>query len=145
MCTAARRMQLKVPMRFTLMTRVNSSSLAGPDLPSVFMAVPMPEAPPVTTARTDASSMEVLLGRNGILEIESHAHALFPGRAAPDPLRVSGLRPIVRHLPARIPLLRRAGASVHAAPGTAGGGRVSARDVGGPLRRRELAPGDRRR
>src|SRR6266436_1562644 len=32
------------------------------------------------------------LRRNGILEIESHAHALFPGRAAPDPLRVSGLR-----------------------------------------------------
>ncbi len=35
-------MQLKVPIRFTWITRVNSSSLAGPDLPSVFMAVPIP-------------------------------------------------------------------------------------------------------
>src|SRR5919109_345914 len=42
MCVAASRMQLNVPMRFTVTTRVNSSSLAGPDLPSVFIAVPMP-------------------------------------------------------------------------------------------------------
>src|SRR5437773_3013472 len=139
MCVAASRMQLNVPMRFTLMTRVNSSSLAGPDLPSVFIAVPMPaqftrtlmaprrpravsraaatssalltsagvktaaspsdfatsapgeagrsrmamrapapasraavarprpDAPPVTTARTDASSMDDPPRRNGIL------------------------------------------------------------------------------
>src|SRR5213594_1928035 len=139
MWTAASRMQLKVPIRFTVMTRVNSSSFAGPDLPSVFMAVPMPaqftstlmapsraraasrapatssalvtsagvntaaspsdfatsapgeagrsrmamrapapasraavarprpDAPPVTTARTDASSMDDPPRRNGIL------------------------------------------------------------------------------
>ena len=34
MSAAVRRMQLKVPMRFTWMTRVNSSSFAGPDLPN---------------------------------------------------------------------------------------------------------------
>src|SRR5947208_3221995 len=42
MIAAARRMQLNVPMRFTWMTRENSSSFAGPALPTVFIAVPMP-------------------------------------------------------------------------------------------------------
>ena len=37
MMAATSRMQLKVPMRFTWMTRVNSSSLAGPALPKVFI------------------------------------------------------------------------------------------------------------
>src|SRR2546426_2196160 len=42
MIAAARRMQLNVPMRFTWMTRETSSSFAGPALPTVFIAVPMP-------------------------------------------------------------------------------------------------------
>src|SRR5918996_2775969 len=68
------------------------------------------------------------------------AHAL-----AANSLRLSALRALVRDVPALVCVLRRPGSRLHAAPGTAGGGRLPAGVVAGAFRRRELAGGDARR
>src|SRR5687767_403951 len=66
-----------------------------------------------------------------------HAHALSGRDSPPCSLSLPPVREILRDVPARVSALRAPGAGVHAAPGAARRRRVPARDVGGPVHRRE--------
>src|SRR5574341_668603 len=72
------------------------------------------------------------------------AHTLSSREPPSRALRLPDLRALVRHLPTRLPVLRRTGAGLHAAARAPGGRRVPARGLGRPLRGRELAARDGR-